>query len=281
MNERTPRQRPTPAQSAEQSPTPWDLPAVSASLNTEARPLTDRLAGPGQTFQLAEDIALTLFPERQMLRFSSPLAELVLAPVTSLLPQDENVRVESRDVHHQAVARFDPQGGVIFTLQPNEAVIAAESVIVEEAPVEQSVPLIETTPSADNEAAPAMSAPAEKEPTAAPSGSTPAATAEDERGERLVFTGRIGRVPELKTTAKGRKLVRIPLAVHEGEATSWHTIVFFDELAERAATTLAKGELISVVGYKHVREVPTKRGIKQQELIFAAALHGSKKDSPS
>jgi len=271
MTERTPRRRTTPAESAEQSPTRWDLPAVGESLNSQPRSLTDRLAGPGQTFQLAEEVTLTLFPERQMLRFSSPLAELVLAPVTSLQPQDDRLRVESRDVHHQAVALFDPKGGLIFTLQPNEAVVASEPVIVA-TPVEQPVPVVETTSSADIAATPVIAAPAEKEPAEAP-----AATAADERWERLVFTGRIGRIPELKTTAKGRKLVRIPLAVHQGEATSWHTIVFFDELAERAAATLAKGELISVVGYKHVREVPTKRGVKQQELIFAAALHGARK----
>ena len=270
MTERTPRRRSMPVQPAEPAPTRWDLPAVEKSLNTAPRALTDRLAGPGQTFQLAEEVTLTLFPERQMLRFRSPLAELVLAPVTSLVPQADRLRVESRDVQHQAVALFDPKGGLIFTLQPNEVVVAAEPVIVE-VPAEQPVPVVEPIPSADIEAVPA-----EKEPTAAP-----ATTAEDERGERLVFTGRIGRIPELKTTTKGRKLVRIPLAVHQGEATSWHTIVFFDDLAERAATTLAKGELISVVGYKHVREVQTKRGTKQQELIFAAALQGHKKDSTS
>ena len=271
MNERTPRRRSTTAAPAEPAPTRWDLPAVSESLNTAPRSLTDRLAGPGETFQLAEEVTLTLFPERQMLRFRSPLAELVLAPVTSLQPQADRLRVESRDIHHQAVALFDPQGGLIFTLQPNEAVVAAEPLIVA-APVEQPAPVVETTPAADREAASMMDVAVEKELTGSPSD-----TVEDERGERLVFTGRIGRVPELKTTAKGRKLVRIPLAVHEGEATSWHTIVFFDDLAERAATTLAKGELISVVGYKHVREIETKRGTKKQELIFAAALQGQKK----
>jgi len=274
MTERKPR-TPTPAEPAETSSSTWNLSGVGESLRTQPQSLTDRLVGSGQAFQLAEDIALTLFPERQMVRFSSPLAELVLAPVTRLAPQADRLRVESSDVHHQAVALFDRKGGVIFTLQPNEAVVAAEPVIVE-APAEQPASLPETTPSAAIEAAPVLAAPTEKEPSV-----SPAATAEDERGERLVFTGRIGRVPELKTTAKGRKLVRIPLAVHQGEATSWHTIVFFDDLAERAATTLAKGELISVVGYKHVREVQTKRGTKQQELIFAAALQGHKKDSTS
>ena len=273
MTERKPR-TPTPAKMAETTSSTWNLPQVGESLKTEPRSLTDRLAGPGQTFHLADDVALTLFPERQLVRFSSPLAELTLAPVTSVEPQADRLRVESSDVRHKATALFDPKGGLIFTLQPNQAASDVEPAIVETSIEESENPPV-PIPSPETEAPAAEATPDAGE------GAKTTTTTEDERGERLVFTGRIGRVPELKTTAKGRRLVRIPLAVHEGEETSWHTIVFFDDLAERAVTTLAKGELVSVVGYKHVREIQTKRGTKQQELIFAAALQGQKKDAAS
>ena len=265
---------PVPAKPAETTSSTWNLPAVGESLRTQPRPLTDRLAGSGQAFHLAVDVALTLFPERRLLRFSSPLAELTLAPVTNVEPQADRLRVESSDAQHKATALFDPKGGLIFTLQPNDATSGLEPAIVE-ASIEQPENSPVPTPSPETEA-PA----AEATPDAGEAAKT-TTTTEDERGERLVFTGRVGRVPELKTTAKGHRLVRIPLAVHEGEETSWHTIVFFDDLAERAVTTLAKGELVSVVGYKHVREIQTKRGTKEQELIFAAALQGAKKQSTS
>lgn len=267
MTERKSRPQPSVAP-AEATSSTWNLAGVGESLKSQPQSLTDRLAGPGQAFHLADGVTLTVFPERQLLRFTSPLAELTIAPVTNIEPQADRLRVESSDVHHKATVLFDPKGGLIFTLQPNEARSTTKPTVVE-ASMEPAADEAEPAP------APAGLAAETTADTSDATASPPAST-EDERGERLVFTGRVGRVPELKTTAKGRRLVRIPLAVHEGEETRWHTIVFFDDLAERAVATLAKGELVSVVGYRHVREIETKRGTKQQELIFAAALQGAR-----
>jgi single-stranded DNA-binding protein len=69
----------------------------------------------------------------------------------------------------------------------------------------------------------------------------------------------------------------MPLAVHEGETTSWHTILFFDDAAQRAIDTLKKGNLVTVIGYKHVRDVQKRDGSSAQvEEIYAAAVQPPK-----
>lgn len=94
---------------------------------------------------------------------------------------------------------------------------------------------------------------------------------------RVVLTGRIGRDPQLHTTSKGKQITKLPLAIHEGETTAWHTILFFDEKAKVAAETLHKGDLATIIGYRHQREVVTKTGIKKQvEEIHGVATQPAK-----
>jgi single-stranded DNA-binding protein len=91
-----------------------------------------------------------------------------------------------------------------------------------------------------------------------------------EKANRVMLTGRLGRNVYLRTTATGRVIGRVPLAVHRGEETDWHVILFFDEKAQKAAEQLAKGQLVNVVGYKHYREIKGKDGnTKQVEEIYA------------
>lgn len=54
--------------------------------------------------------------------------------------------------------------------------------------------------------------------------------------------------------------MKFPLGVHGGEKTLWHDVLFFDEKAERVAAELSKGQLVTVVGYKHEREAEVKKG---------------------
>jgi len=80
---------------------------------------------------------------------------------------------------------------------------------------------------------------------------------ESERKDRVEVTGRVGKTPELKQTAKGVAITKFPLAEHpdgkEGE-TVWHTIVSFKELAKNVSETVKKGDQVKVIGYRSQRE---------------------------
>jgi len=68
-------------------------------------------------------------------------------------------------------------------------------------------------------------------------------------------------------------VAKVPLAVHNGEQTTWHRLIFFDELAQQVATTFAKWTVVTVVGYRHQREIPLRNGAtKRIEEIYAAGI---------
>lgn len=108
----------------------------------------------------------------------------------------------------------------------------------------------------------------------------PAATSdqEEERRPRLALTGRIGHTPILRTTQKGTDVLRLSLAVHQGEQTDWHTILFFGERAKELAQAefAQKGRLVTVVGYPHQRDVRMRTGgIRQVEEVYGVVLRKS------
>lgn len=132
---------------------------------------------------------------------------------------------------------------------------------------------------AERDAVPAPAPPSsEDEPdrtsTTPPS---PASSAEREQRQRPVLTGRIGRAPELRELPTGKHVARFPLAVHDGEATAWHTVVAFNTLAERTAERYLKGQTVTVIGYPHERTVTNRYGkTKRVTELFAAAIRTPK-----
>jgi single stranded DNA-binding protein len=62
------------------------------------------------------------------------------------------------------------------------------------------------------------------------------------------FTGAIGRDPELKTSASGKKFCSVPVAVGSGDATTWIRVAMFGELAVEFAGQAKKGETVAVEG---------------------------------
>jgi hypothetical protein len=101
-----------------------------------------------------------------------------------------------------------------------------------------------------------------------------------EQANRVVLTGRLGRAVSLRTTARGKTIGRVPLAVHLGEKTEWHTVLFFDDAANRAAAELSKGQMLTVIGYRHSREVTDRDGgTRQVEEIYAASVQLAKLQS--
>lgn len=79
---------------------------------------------------------------------------------------------------------------------------------------------------------------------------------------RATLIGNIGKDPELRTTPNGASVCTIRMATTEivkekgggwKEVTDWHSVVFWDRLAEIAAQQLKKGDKIFVEGKLRTR----------------------------
>lgn len=221
----------------------------------------------GGLSEVAEDVA---FGEGVSLPMTSLSARLELYEATGV------ARLSSRDVRvevHRVLPPAITEQGVVFTSQRSEETF---SLVVRP----------------DGFATLFIGAAAKAEPPSHESGSVliepetgadqpaPATAPEDSESiPRVVLTGRMGRAPTARTTSRGRTIAQAPLAVHLGrsEKPEWHTIVFFDGLAENALANLAKGQLVTIIGYKHAREIPLKDGgTRQVEEIYAAAIQPPK-----
>lgn len=119
-------------------------------------------------------------------------------------------------------------------------------------------------------------------------GPLPDSTQENEN-TRVTIEGRIGAEPRIKTVEeKGLLVASFSVAEHpdeqDSDATKWHEVVVFGDraakLQERFQTgELHVGQLVSVAGYKHLRERPVidketgaQTGTRMVEQIYAAAI---------
>ncbi|MCL5959443.1 MAG: single-stranded DNA-binding protein [Chloroflexi bacterium] len=258
MSEREPKR-----QSAERKKKAWDIAGVSNTLKAPGEELRDVALGRVHRFTIPEaehNIAgeFHLYPERLLVRYRNPSMQLDLANVTTVKAQEKLVQIESRDQTSRSTFFLQPCGS--FTLTAIGLSADNRAAVQEER---------RETPTASESSVP------EDELSSVPT-STVEHTQEEpghpEKPGRVVLTGRVGRAPQLRETPNKRLIARMPLAVHQGEKTVWHNVLFFDEKAKKAAEELTKGEIITVIGYKHTREVPTRTGMKQVEQIFAAAV---------
>lgn len=87
---------------------------------------------------------------------------------------------------------------------------------------------------------------------------------------RVTLVGNLGALPELKCLDNNLKVARCKLATTEvfktknGETaskTEWHNVLFYNSLAELAATYLQKGHLIYVEGKIRNRSYQNKSSI--------------------
>lgn len=74
---------------------------------------------------------------------------------------------------------------------------------------------------------------------------------------RVTLIGRLGKDPELRTLPSGASYVRFSLATNESfkdkdgewqDATEWHNIIMWRQMAERAEKQLKKGGLVYIEG---------------------------------
>lgn len=87
---------------------------------------------------------------------------------------------------------------------------------------------------------------------------------------KVTLIGNVGKNPETKALPSGTAVTTLRLATTESwkdkatgekkEATEWHTVVFFDRLAEIAGQYLRQGSLVYVEGSLRTRKWTDKEG---------------------
>ena len=87
---------------------------------------------------------------------------------------------------------------------------------------------------------------------------------------KVEINGFTGMAPEVKTLKNGRKMARFSIATDEvyknkaGEwikNTTWHPVVVWDKIAEKAGNTLNKSSKVAVLGKLRSRTYTDKTGI--------------------
>ncbi len=87
---------------------------------------------------------------------------------------------------------------------------------------------------------------------------------------KVILVGNLGQDPETRAMPSGKAVTNVRIATSESwkdkqtgeqkEQTEWHTVVFFDRLAEIAAEYLRKGSQIYVEGRLRTRKWQDKTG---------------------
>ena len=87
---------------------------------------------------------------------------------------------------------------------------------------------------------------------------------------KVILMGNLGRDPETRSTADGKRVTNIRIATtrrgrdrttgETREDTEWHSVVFFDRLAEIAEQYLRKGRPVYVEGRLQTRKWQDKEG---------------------
>jgi len=87
---------------------------------------------------------------------------------------------------------------------------------------------------------------------------------------RVILIGNLGQDPEIKTLESGKKVAKFTIATNDAyknndgqkvEETTWHNIVAWNGLAERAARYLKKGKEVAVEGRLLYRSYEDKKGV--------------------
>ena len=108
---------------------------------------------------------------------------------------------------------------------------------------------------------------------------------------KVMLIGRLGKDPEIRSTADGKPVANFSLATSEfyndksgtrQERTEWHNIVAFERQADIARRFLAKGRQVFVEGRIRTREWTDRDGNKRKTTEVTASnlvLLGSRPDS--
>jgi single-strand DNA-binding protein len=197
----------------------------------------------------------------------------------TLFPQDEALEYRQETPEHTIFLRASKGGELAFSFTPTPPVAVSQ----EPSPIPPENYLPETVPVGGEEAMlpepahPTVLAQQADTPTSRKDRAAVArgATAGKETKERMVITGRVGRLPTVRQIKTGL-MAKFPVAEHQQDgSTTWHTIVAFGKTAEALRDSLTKGQLITVAGYPHQREITGKSGQTRTvtELYMAGLEH--------
>jgi len=94
----------------------------------------------------------------------------------------------------------------------------------------------------------------------------------NDKNNRVVLTGHLGRDPEIRIFGENKKLARLSVAVTAGfrtvngtttPQTEWHQVVAWGSLADMAERQFFKGNRISVEGRLSSRSYTGKDGLQK------------------
>ena len=191
----------------------------------------------------------------------------------TLYPKDEALEYRQQTPEHTIYLRASKAGDLAFSFTPTSPTAASQ----ESSPTPpqdfppKPLPVIEEVQLPElAHAERAALQPEANIPTEDPPGK--------DSKERKVITGRVGRVPTLKQIKTGL-MAKFPVGEHQPDgSTTWHTVVAFGKNAEALKDSLTKGQLITVGGYPHEREVTGRAGqTRTVTEIYLAGLKHHKK----
>jgi len=90
-------------------------------------------------------------------------------------------------------------------------------------------------------------------------------------GIEAAFVGRVARLPELKTSAAGKRWLAVSVVVGQGDDVTWLSVAVFGERAEELAATLGKGDRLYCEGTITLRKWLDKERRERSGLNVAAA----------
>lgn len=272
MPEKGPQPQPEKSETRQHT---WPVAKMGDVLRTTPQPAADALLGEGHVLHLGAEgqIALELYPQAGVVRL---WAQDTFVELTA----QDGPHLRNRGVIFTAHASPDTrsgemrrlivtdQGDALLSLTPTLASEALQRPETNRHPADRVFPQsVGETPVSDHPAAPQM-------PPKTPSAHPQDKVQGKEMPPRLRLAGRVGKAPVMRTTRNGVLIARFPLAVHEEDgSTSWHQIVAFSEKAEKARDSLAKGQVVEVIGYLHEREQKTQGGkTKRVQELYAAVI---------
>jgi primosomal replication protein N len=229
----------------------WDIQTAATTLQGTAEAGRHVIFGDGVRIDYASGKAvLDLYPQTLVARYRGGTTRLDVAKVVALEVSPPLVKVRALNGQAETEMLLDASGGLALHVLP-----------IVELEQRRSTPLPEVT------------AP-QRELLAA---AAPENGKDPETKNRVEYTGRVGKDPVTRVTPKGVVIAQIPLAVHQGEKTEWHKVLFFNERAKKAQEELQKGQMLTVIGYTHTRTFTGRDGRERQVTeIFATAAHPPK-----
>lgn len=91
----------------------------------------------------------------------------------------------------------------------------------------------------------------------------------------ITVFGRIGRDPEMRTTANGTSVLNFPIAdskkVQGNEITTWFDCSLFGTRAEKLAPYIRKGEQISVSGSIELQKWTGQDGTEKSKIVLTVS----------